>query len=119
MTDFTQLQQSIGSANARQGWHDRFHTLEDPEAINDHLVAKVMLANTELAEAVEELRSGRDFGEMYLSAGDKPEGFAVEVADAVIRLLDLMEMLDIDLEHVIEWKLRYNETRNKMHGRKF
>ena len=39
----------------------------------------------------------------------KPEGVAVELADAVIRIADLCGHLGIDLEEVIEIKMAYNE----------
>ena len=38
----------------------------------------------------------------------KPEGVAVELADAVIRIADLCGHLEIDLEEVIEIKMAYN-----------
>lgn len=41
----------------------------------------------------------------------KPEGVAVELADAVIRIADLCGHLGIDLEEVIEIKMAYNEGR--------
>ena len=49
----------------------------------------------------------------------KPEGAAVELADAVIRIADLCGHLGIDLEEVIEIKMAYNEGRPYNHGKKF
>lgn len=49
----------------------------------------------------------------------KPEGVAVELADAVIRIADLCGHLEIDLEEVIEIKMAYNEGRPYKHGKKF
>lgn len=49
----------------------------------------------------------------------KPEGVAVELADAVIRIADLCGHLGIDLEEVIEIKMAYNEGRPYKHGKKF
>src|SRR5574343_116152 len=43
--------------------------------------------------------------------------FEDEIADAVIRLLDLSAGLGIDLEKHINAKVRYNETRPKLHGK--
>lgn len=48
----------------------------------------------------------------------KPEGVAVELADAVIRIADLCGHLGIDLEEVIEIKMAYNEGRPYKHGKK-
>lgn len=84
------------------------------------LVAKLALIHSEVSEAVEELRAGRN--EVWYSTersdtGLKPEGFPVELADIVIRVLDLAERLKIDLEPVILEKLTYNATRPYRHGK--
>lgn len=42
-----------------------------------------------------------------------------EMADTAIRLFDLCEMLNIDLETHIRLKLDYNKARPKMHGKKY
>ena len=49
------------------------------------------LINTEVAEMVEELRSGHEVEETYFNAENptKPEGFPVELADYAIRCADL------------------------------
>ena len=112
------LQETIGRQNAANGWHKRFHDLDaGSDTERDHVVSKIMLIVTELAEAVEELRDGRGITETYERDG-KPEGFPVELADAVIRALDLAYMTGIDLEQVIKWKLDFNAGRGSMHGGK-
>ena len=45
--------------------------------------------------------------------------FETEIADAIIRLLDLYTGLDIDIEKFIEMKMHYNKSREKMHGKKY
>jgi hypothetical protein len=47
----------------------------------------IMLAVSELAEALECYRTGKPVTEVWIENG-KPEGFPIEIADAVIRLLD-------------------------------
>ena len=42
-----------------------------------------------------------------------------ELADAVIRILDLCGAKGIDIEKHIELKMKYNETRERMHGKKY
>lgn len=49
----------------------------------------------------------------------KPEGVAVELADAVIRIADLCGHMGIDLEAAIAMKMEYNETRPFKHGKQF
>jgi hypothetical protein len=48
----------------------------------------------------------------------KPEGFGVELADAVIRCFDLAEAMKIDLPALIELKHQYNKSRPFKHGNK-
>lgn len=50
---------------------------------------------------------------------DEPEGYAVELADAVIRIADLCGALHIDLTAIIKEKMRYNATRPYRHGKLF
>ena len=45
--------------------------------------------------------------------------FEDELADAVIRILDLCGAKGIDIEKHIELKMKYNETRERMHGKKY
>jgi NTP pyrophosphatase (non-canonical NTP hydrolase) len=45
--------------------------------------------------------------------------FEDEIADTVIRLLDLSEGLGIDIEKHIRLKLEYNKTRPHKHGKKY
>lgn len=49
----------------------------------------------------------------------KPEGYAVELADAVIRIADLCGHLGIDLGEALELKMKYNEGRPYKHGKQF
>lgn len=116
--NITILQGKIASANAENGWHDRYHDLvfaNDTEGIVDHIGAKIALMHSELSEALEEIRDGRDVHEIYHSDSGKPEGYPIELADTVIRALDHAGMLGIDLGAAIKLKLEYNATRGKMH----
>lgn len=47
----------------------------------------------------------------------KPEGFVVELADAVIRVLDLAGALGVDLESAMLAKHDYNKSRPYRHGK--
>ena len=45
--------------------------------------------------------------------------FEDELADSILRILDLCGELDIDIEKHVELKMKYNETRERMHGKKY
>lgn len=51
--------------------------------------------------------------------GLKPEGAAVELADCIIRCLDTLQSLDVDIDEVTREKMAYNDGRPFMHGRKY
>lgn len=92
----------------------------DPESphFNEMISAKLLLAVGELIEAQEELRAGHTYAEVYEKDG-KPEGFAVEIADAIYRLLHLAAALGIDIGLVLLQKHEYNLTRPHKHGKRF
>lgn len=93
----------------------------------------LMLVVSELAEALEADRKNRytstDVKKITALAKDEnfiheftthvKDTFEDEIADAVIRLLDMSAGLGIDLEKHIEAKLRYNASRPKKHGKKY
>jgi len=42
-----------------------------------------------------------------------------ELSDVFIRLFDLIEAYEIDIEEHIKLKMKYNKTREKLHGKKY
>lgn len=96
----------------------------------ENIDQKLLLAISEICEAQEELRDGHGINEIYyISEGTvknqlntnngKPCGFPTEIADAIIRLLDICGKFEIDIEAIIELKLAYNKSRPAKHGRQF
>jgi NTP pyrophosphatase (non-canonical NTP hydrolase) len=67
---------------------------------------------------MEEYRNGHKPDETYTSAGGKPEGIPTEMADVVIRIMDMAGYYGIDLEQAIIDKIKYNKTRPYKHGGK-
>lgn len=78
----------------------------------------LMLVTSEVAEAFEEVRKGKAMTETYYSEGGKMEGVPSELADVVIRVMDICEYYGIDLEKVIAEKHEFNKTRPYKHGGK-
>lgn len=89
-------------------------TLGD-DHVKIRLLARLELAFTELSEAVAEVEANN--AAIYFVNG-KPEGYAIEIADAVIRLMDTAEWMGFDLETAIKLKMEYNAGRPHMHGKK-
>lgn len=95
----------------------------------------VALIHSELSEALEEYRNGKpliygccniegavcEYSETCDKTGEascKPEGIAVELCDAVIRIFDTLDYYGVNIESVLEGKHAYNLTRPYKHGGK-
>ncbi len=90
----------------------------------DLIPEKIALIHSELSEALECFRKG-ELAEWMSGAHNKPEGFGVELADAIVRICDLYEAVRRefgptfpDLNSVISRKHEYNRTRPFRHGGK-
>jgi NTP pyrophosphatase (non-canonical NTP hydrolase) len=100
-----------------------------------NIPTRLMLIVSEIAEAMEADRknnyalgnghilgvlgwtSDKDFIEHFERT--EKDTFQDELADAVIRILDLAEAEGIDLHKHILAKIRYNKTRELKHGKKY
>lgn len=116
-----------------KGWWDKY--LDERRRVNltpEIVLSKLMLTVTEVAEAAEEVRDGQyeirfehpDKGVKYalspnwaeLRNGFKPEGFPIEIADAIIRLLDMAQAAHVDIGYAMAVKLYFNQFRKHRHG---
>lgn len=106
------IQDDVHQLAKDNGWWDDADIRIVPE--------KLALIHSEVSEALEEYRNGQM--ELYFPSkyddNPKPEGFGVELADAVIRIYDLCGYLGIDLDSLVELKHEYNKSRPYRHGGK-
>lgn len=92
------LQREIHAIAKRHGFWD----------ISDNFGEKIALIHSELSEALEAHRKAYPMAEV-----------AEELADVVIRVMDLSEYLDIDLEKHVKEKHDKNKSRPYLHGKKY
>ena len=76
---------------------------------------RIALMHSELSEALEDYRNDKM---NLVIEDDKPNGFPSELADVIIRILDLCGYLGIDLDEAVKTKMNYNKTRPYKHGNK-
>lgn len=86
------------------------------------LERKLLLVIGEVCEAHEELRSGHPVDEVYYTdtpSGRKPEGVPMELADAIIRVMDIQEHNGLDGAAALAEKHMFNVKRPYKHGKQF
>jgi hypothetical protein len=114
-------QEKINKWAEQKGWNERLN------ATPDCLGKQITNMHSELSEAWEEIKDGHGIRDVYYSHGSgqtvhekpqKPEGFGIELADCVIRIMHTLEYYSLDLEDLMTIKQSYNETRAYRHGGK-
>ena len=107
--NITELQHEIYATACEKGWHDRPLCItratadQPPQGVDPIAVlAKLVLVHSELSEAEEEAAAG--LFDVYYNASNptKPEGWIVEIADSLIRVLDTCEALGLDIESAVK-----------------
>ena len=108
--EIKELQKQVHENAKEHGWWD------GEERNFGELIA---LCHSELSEALEEARGGEEYTHTYYRADGKPEGIPSELADCVIRIMDMCEYYGIDLEAILIEKHEFNKTRPYKHGKEF
>ena len=101
-----ELRDEIHTVACEKGWWD-----EPRSPLDCH-----MLMVSEIAEATECVRENKPYE--YRNEDGKPEGEAVELIDAVIRILDYAGHMKWDVDRMMREKIEYNKTRPYRHGGK-
>ncbi len=119
----TDLAKSIHEENKAKGFWDAERNVGE----------MLMLVVSELGEALEAHRtdnfanvegyknatSCQSEFEFFAFRNNLKDTFEDEIADSIIRLLDMCGGLNIDIDFHIKEKLNYNKTRPKLHGKKY
>ena len=86
----------------------------DLEQVN--IPEKLALMHSEISEALEHFRAGNE--ELFTDSTGKPDGMWIELADCIIRILDLAGAYGVSMEYMLRVKADYNKTRPFRHGNK-
>lgn len=106
-----ELQKDVHALAVAKGWYENAPHAGDLT----WLLARLALVHSEVSEASECVRDG-DLSP-HLGVTGKPSGLPSELADAVIRILDLAESIGIDVQEAVRIKHEFNKTRLSKHGR--
>ena len=119
----TEFSRRIYSDNLAKGFYDdemaiRLHLSKDPTKHQSYIKSvraqRIALVTSELSEALEADR--KDLMDDHLP---QYYGFDVELADALIRILDMCGANNVDIGKVVRDKLAYNKSRPFKHGKAF
>jgi NTP pyrophosphatase (non-canonical NTP hydrolase) len=101
---FKDIQKQIYKTNCDNGWWEEHRSV--PELL--------CLVHSEVSEALEAYRETQTPGTLIKSI----PGFAEELGDIIIRVMDMAEHFKIDLAKEILWKDVKNQKRGYKHGNK-
>lgn len=117
-----ELAEKVHLTAKEKGWWDGYFgdgvysTGIDKKKAEKRIPEALANVHAEISEALEDYRDGNM--SMTFAADGKPVGFPTEMADTIIRIIDLCCALGIDIDKAIAKKAEYNKTRAYRHGGK-
>lgn len=97
--------------------NSRTHGFWDPGEGSATFVERIALVISECAEVIEEVRENRPVTEIRVREDGKPLGIPTELADILIRVLDIAGGYGIEIGDAVAMKMRYNAGRPHKHGK--
>lgn len=131
-----QLRDEVFENSKSHGFHSLDVKSADSAGVFHAVLAqKLILVHSELSEAVEadhadnfadlcafDHETGSDCSDARFREGFEryvKNSFEDELADVIIRVLDVCGWLGIDIQRHIELKMRYNRGREFLHGKRY
>ena len=105
------MAEEVYACNVQNGWIGDGRTFGDD----------IALLHSEVSEALEHFRqNGPEYINevFYTGSTNKPDGVPIELADVLVRLLDMCKRYNIDLFAAWRIKMSYNWQRSYRHGGK-
>ena len=109
LSALTDIAEEVHAVAVEKGWYE-----DDLGSFPE----KIALVHSELSEALEDYRSNKSPTEIWYEESGKPCGISVELADALIRILDMCAYFDIPIADAMAQKIAYNMGREHRHGGK-
>jgi len=76
------------------------------------------LVHSEVSEALEAYREGKPIAEFRVTMAGTQAGIPSELADILIRVLDICGLYGVDIGRAVQEKMAFNKTRPFRHGGK-
>ena len=114
-----ELAQEVHQINADHGFWPVLLRLDQIESDTQQMLVaqKIALIHSEASEALEDLRVGA-IRTMINPETGKVTGLPSELIDVLIRTLDLLAAMEVDIDMLFQLKTEYNKKRPMKHGGK-